>query len=238
MFTIEEMNDKLNKIHCMDCLDFMREVPDKYFDLVLTDPPYKFEVHRRGIAQNREYLKNGFKKIGSHADYDIYNIGFIEECVRITKKTNIFVFCNKSQIFDILKKVYELSLNFEIIIFGKTSPTPLTNNQWLPDKEYGVHIFKNLTVYGDYSTKKSFYVDSSFKDTTIKHPTAKPLRIVKNLLKNLTDSHSKVFDPFIGSGTTAICCDDIGIEWCGCEIDKDYCEIANKRLSQVQGSLF
>ncbi len=238
MWANEQMQEKMNKVHHIDCLEFMKQVPDNYFDLVLTDPPYKFEVRGRGIAQKRDYLKSGFKKIGSSADYDIYNLGFIEECIRITKAPNIFLFCNKAQILDILKKAEELKLNFEIIIFGKTSPTPLTNNQWLPDKEYGIHLFKSLKVYGDYSTKKSFYVETTFKDTSINHPTAKPLKIIKNLLKNLTYKNSKVFDGFMGSGATAVCCTDLGIEWCGTEIEPDYVAIANKRLEAVQGSLF
>ena len=104
MFTDEQMQENMNKIHNIDCLEFMKQVPDNYFDLVLTDPPYKFEVHGRGIAQKRKYLKDGFKKIGSHANFDIYNNGFIEELVRITVKPNFFLFCNKSQILDILKK--------------------------------------------------------------------------------------------------------------------------------------
>ena len=229
---------ELNKIYNEDCLEFMKRVPDKYFDLIFTDPPYKFEVHGRGIAQKRDYLKNGFKKIGSHSDYDIYNNGFIEQCVRVCKKPNIFLFCNKAQILDILKKAETLKLNFEIIVFCKNAPTPLTNNQWLPDKEYGIHLFKNMEVFGEYSTKKSFYIETTFKDTSINHPTAKPIKIIKNLLKNLTNKDSKVLDCFMGSGSTGVCCLDLGIDFVGCELEADYVEIANKRLSQVQGSLF
>ena len=42
----------------------------------------------------------------------------------------------------------------------------------------------------------------------------------------------------MGSGTTAVVCEDLGLEWCGCELEADYCEIARKRLEAVQGSLF
>lgn len=227
-----------NKIYHGDCLEFIKQVPDNFFDLVLTDPPYKLEGHSRGFAKKRDYLKNGFKKIGSSLDYDIYNSGFLEECIRICKTPNIFLFCNKAQILDILKKTEELKLNFEIIVFCKTAPAPLTNNQWLPDKEYGVHLFKNLEVFGDYYTKKSFYIETSFKDTSIKHPTAKPLKILKNILKNISKSEMKVFDPFIGSGSTGVACKDMNLDFWACEKEADYVEIANKRLEAVQGSLF
>ena len=47
-----------------DNMNLMARYSDNYFDLVLTDPPYKFEVHGRGIAQKRDYLKNGFNPMG------------------------------------------------------------------------------------------------------------------------------------------------------------------------------
>ena len=50
--------------------------------------------------------------------------------------------------------------------------------------------------------------------------------------------YDKVFDPFMGSGTAAVACKSLGLDWCGCELEKDYIEIANKRLNAVQRSLF
>jgi DNA modification methylase len=52
------------------------------------------------------------------------------------------------------------------------------------------------------------------------------------------EKHFKIFDPFMGSGTTAVACQSLGLEWCGCELEADYVAIANKRLEAVQGSLF
>ncbi len=51
------------------------------------------------------------------------------------------------------------------------------------------------------------------------------------------EKHHKVFDPFMGSGTTAVACQSLGLDWCGCELEPDYVAIANKRLERVQGSL-
>ena len=87
----------------------------------------------------------------------------------------------------------------------------------------------------------------------ILHPTQKPLELVKHLLRmyafkgvEIYDEYgeiyvkgtSVVFDPFIGSGTTAIACKSLGLNYIGSELDKDYYEIINKRLEAVQGSLF
>lgn len=62
-----------------------------------------------------------------------------------------------------------------------------------------------------------------------KHPCQMPLEIMKNIVSTLP-AGSIVFDPFMGSGTTAQACIDLGYDFIGCEIDKDYYEIAKKRI--------
>jgi len=72
------------------------------------------------------------------------------------------------------------------------------------------------------------------------HPTQKPTELFKMLLRDYAIKQEKktIFDPFMGSGTTALACKSLGLDWCGCELEADYVEIANKRLEAVQGSLF
>ena len=72
------------------------------------------------------------------------------------------------------------------------------------------------------------------------HPTQKPVELFKMILRDyaIKNDYTKIFDQFMGSGTTAIACKSLGLDYVGCELDKDYYEIINKRLSHVQGSLF
>jgi len=70
------------------------------------------------------------------------------------------------------------------------------------------------------------------------HPTQKPSELFKNIVRDYSQDNFKVFDPFLGSGTTAIACKSLGLDWCGCELEEDYVAIANKRLEKVQGALF
>ncbi len=72
-----------------------------------------------------------------------------------------------------------------------------------------------------------------------KHPTQKPLKLMEFCLDySQVSKDFKVFDPFMGSGTTAVACKSLGLDFWGCELEEDYVEIANKRLEFVQGSLF
>ena len=70
------------------------------------------------------------------------------------------------------------------------------------------------------------------------HPTQKPPKLSKALISTSSDKNTKVFIPFIGSGVEAVECKSLGLDWVGCELDKDYCKIAEDRLKHVQGSLF
>ena len=107
---------------------------------------------------------------------------------------------------------------------------------------------KNNNNYGDFESVDEY--DSTERHPTsimqfsnggnrlsIQHPTQKNLELVKHLVMMYADDNFKVLDPFIGSGTTAIACKSLGINFCGCELEPDYCDIANKRLSKVQTSM-
>lgn len=69
------------------------------------------------------------------------------------------------------------------------------------------------------------------------HPCQMPLEVMKNIIATLPEN-STVFDPFMGSGTTALACIDLGYDFIGCEIDKEYYDIAKQRINafEVNGS--
>lgn len=75
-----------------------------------------------------------------------------------------------------------------------------------------------------------------------KHPTVKPLKLIEYLVKLVTPKNGIVLDPFIGSGTTAVACIKLDRNFIGIELEKDYVEIANKRIEyymkKKQGELF
>ena len=63
------------------------------------------------------------------------------------------------------------------------------------------------------------------------HPTVKPVELMKYLVKLVTPKGGRVLDPFNGSGSTGMACVELGYDYTGVELDKDYVEIANKRIS-------
>ena len=216
----------------MDCLEGLKKIPDKSIDLVVTDPPYFFEAHSRGFAGERENLFMGLKDIGVNKKKNIITEVLLNEFVRITKKKNIFIFCNKSQIFEILFFARRLKFNFDLIPLCKTSPMPLSNNQWLPDREWAIHLFKDLEVYGSYKTKQGYFLDSNYQQDKFNHPSVKPEYMIRRIIENLSNEGNIILDCFMGSGTTAIVCKQLGRNFIGFEINPKYIKIANKRLAQ------
>ena len=225
---------ELNKIYCWDCLEILRggEILNNSIDLLITDPPYKFEWHWRWMAQHRDYLKVWMNKIWTNLNTDIYTDEFMDLIISKLKTINMVFFCNKAQIKEILDKAQKYKLNFDLLVLCKTAPTPLTNNQWLPDKEYAIHLHKQTPVKWNYKTKRTFWVAPNYK-SKINHPTVKPIDVIEQIIQNCSNEWDTVLDCYLWSGTTAVACKKLNRNFIGIEINPEYCEIANRRISDL-----
>lgn len=150
------------------------------------------------------------------------------------KKTNIFIWCSKLQLLDIMNYyLAKKDINFELLVWNKTNPTPSTNNTWLPDIEYCLYFRESGVKLNDgYNLKSKFYqspLNKSDKDD-YDHPTIKPLELVKRHILHTTQENDIIFDPFLGSGTTCVASKELGRKYLGFEINENYYNIAKNRL--------
>lgn len=125
---------------------------------------------------------------------------------------------------------------FEILVWCKTNPTPLTNNVMLPSIEYCLMFReKGCKLYGSYETKSKYYISGINKTDKdlYSHPTIKPLEMVKTHILNSTQENEIVLDCFMGSGTTAVACKELGRNYIGFEINPKYYQIAIDRLKGI-----
>jgi len=218
----DTMDDKMNKIHNMDCLEFMKQVPDNYFDLVLTDPPYGIGMDGKvgidGVCKAKEYKQKDWDKY-------IPTKEVFYEIDRISKNTIIF----GGNYF-----VENLHNSPCWLFWDKNN-----KESFFADGEMAWTNFSTAVRKYTYTWHGFIQQDMANKEVR-HHPTQKPTELFKMILRDYAIKLDKktVFDPFMGSGTTAIACKSLGLEWCGCELEGDYVEIANKRLEQVQGALF
>ena len=219
-----------------DCIHLLKQLPDKSIDLVVTDPPYEFKSSETkgktgAFGSTSRKFHNEIRPLSDGIRNEI-----LDELVRIMKKVNIYIWCNKEQIHQYID--YFSDYNMDLITWHKTNPVPTCNNKYLSDTEYLLFFReKGVKVYGNYSTKKKYYVTSTNKEDKDKygHPTIKPLDIIQNLITNSSMEGDLVLDPFLGSGTTAVACVNTNRHYIGFELDKGYYDIACKRLDEVEG---
>lgn len=224
-----------NNIYNVDCYEAIKKIPDKSIDLVYVDIPYLIDsggCSDNELSKRAKRLRNiELEDIRHGIDYSIF-----EEFCRVLKKIYLYIWCNKNQIYDVMKYFIEKGCYYELIVWCKTNPTPLTNNTMLPNIEYLLMFReKGCKLYGDYNTKSKWYIspiNKSDKDLYC-HPTIKPLEFVKNHILNATKENDIVLDCFLGSGTTAVACKELNRRYIGFEINKDYFKIAQDRINGI-----
>jgi len=224
---------ELNKIHLGDSYELIKQIPDKSVDLIYTDIPYLIQSGGKGGGafgdRVHRLIRGDMKNIIEGIDYKIF-----DEFKRVMKKINLFIWCNKQQIKDIINIFGDYSL--EILVWGKENPTPFTNNVWLSDLEYCLYFRESGVKLNDgYELKSKWHtspINKADKDD-YNHPTIKPLDLVKRHILHTTQPNDIVLDPFMGSGTTAIACKENERQYLGMEIDPKWHKVSVDRLNGI-----
>ena len=253
----------INTVTLGDSYELIKDIPDKSIDLIVTDPPYEYTTgggagcfgtknrtyHQEyyKVAKNtcKQYKNEGQKRvwedkmksreeikhISSGFDY-----GLLEELDRIMKKINIYIWCSKHQVEPLLKHYLDKNCNIEILTWHKNNPLPTMNNTYANDTEYCIFARESgVQLNGNYETKKKYYVTNINKadKDKFKHPTIKPIMIIKNLILNSSKDADIVLDCFSGSGTTCVAAKELGRKFIGIEIDPEYHKISLDRLNGI-----
>lgn len=225
-------------LHCADSYEFIKTIPDKSVDLVVTDPPYDF--------MSKHYTDNYAKagavgKLGRSYHGELQNNNIIrgidteiilKELCRVLKKINIYIWCNKDQIRQYLD--FFKDYNMDLLTWHKQNPIPTCSNKYLSDTEYLLYFRETgVKIYGTYETKRKYYITQTNKEDKelYNHPTIKPLNIIENLILNSSREEDLVFDPFMGSGTTGVACKLHNRNFIGCEINPEYFKICEERIN-------
>ncbi len=231
------MDLELNKIYLADCYELIKQILDKSIDLIITDPPYKMEVNH-SVGRYGDVKKISFTQIADMSNDFDYSI--LDEFVRVLKKINLYIWCSKKQIQFLLDYfVTKKSCYWELITWHKENAVPTGNNTYISDTEYCLFFRqKGVTLKGNYFTKRKYYVTyTNMRDKEkFKHPTIKPLGIIKNFVINSCKENGIVFDPFAGSGTTAVACRELNRQFIACEINEDYYNTAINRLNKIRAN--
>ena len=232
-----KFEEMINTIQLGDCYELIKDIPDKSIDLVYIDIPYLYKQHGGGnspLGKRTMVKKQELKNIENGIDWSI-----LDTLCKKLKKINIYIWCSKFQINDIMNYFLKKETFFEILVWCKTNPTPTTNQTWLPDIEYCLTFReKGVKLNDDYNLKHKYYISSlNIGDKDLyKHPTIKPLELVKRHILHSTQENDIVLDCFCGSGTTCVACKETGRKFIGMEIDPEYHKIAVDRLNGINAN--
>ncbi len=322
---------EVNKIYCMDAIEFLKKIENNSVDLIIVDPPYNISIDTWDKFESKEYLKwcnewideilrvtrvNGsiyifgdFRFVGDIKvlmnEKKVFLNSWIvwDKGTKAQNSTRSFINVTEHILFYIKGVIKDLNIPTEInsvrdYLREEKNKSEYTNKQfnfmfselynkvgcrdrsviehyfsemqWVfPSKEIYEKILQKTGYFkrdyfnlkkeyksliytfniDDIRTKRNpkdkrvfrndrqlvpnvWYFNVKDEMAKINHPTPKPLEMIKNIVKVSSDEGDLVLDCFIGSGTTAIACKQLGRNFIGCDNNKEYVEIANKRLIQ------
>lgn len=223
-----KLKEMINQVIQGDCLKIMKDIPDNSIDLVLTDPPY-------GINQ---------------ADWDKYlPIKWVDDIIRILKDSGAFYIFGDSLTLSKLQIAWEEKLKWKGRATWIYEDGPRNSKNWTSKHEDCLYYFgekhqsnipQEKSKYQDKRWGDYRYIGNVWQfdrilgnnDNRFEHPTQKPIKLIEMLVKASSKENDLILDPFLGSGTTAVACQNLKRRFIGIEISKEYCEIARQRLRQ------
>ena len=197
------------KLYNADCMDVGAIVGS--IDAVITDPPYIIK-HLGGGGCFQESNQKMFNPDASGISdiIDGYDIAAAMDQWIAAGAKNVVCFCSNDQVAETFNEMARVGLSPTIMVWHKYNACPMVNNTWIPDVEYMV-VGRKLGKGGYINND----VPTSFKSRVRRypmcserswHPTAKPLTLLAELIEVLCPPDGLVFEPFGGSGSTAIQC--------------------------------
>jgi site-specific DNA-methyltransferase (adenine-specific) len=235
-------------LHNGDCLEVMKLIPDASIDAIITDPPYgttackwdsvipfepMWEQLKRIIKPNGAIVLFGSEPFSSalrisnikQYKYDWVwdkkkpgGIGFAKyQPMRITE--NILIFSKEKT-------------NYYPIMIPREKPKLSRNYKHSEMNNISLAAQKENKIYTEKYPKNIIEISNANQQSKV-HPTQKPVALLEYLIKTYTNENETVLDFTMGSGTTGVACKNLNRNFIGIELDKNYFDIAEKRINEV-----
>lgn len=225
-----------------DCLELMKNIPDKSVDMILCDLPY-------GTTKNKWDVIIDFEKLWQQYNRIITDNGVIclwgqEPFASELRLSNLKMYrydwiIEKNNATGFLNfKCMPLKAHEKVCVFYKK--LPIYNPQFTEGKPYKYNRTNFSDNYGKQQITSGIndgkrYPRDVIKDkwsTTKSHPTEKPISILEYLIKTYTNENIMVLDNCMGSGSTGVACKNTNRNFIGIELDEEYFKIAKKRIEE------
>jgi len=210
----------ISEVYNTDCIEGIKQYPDKHFDLAVVDPPYgiKADVNQNNLGGKRGFTKGaGTYKKYHHTNWDneVPNQEYFKELQRVSK----------NQIVWGGNYFHELKLE-GVIIWDKG------NSGNFKEGELAKTSFNTFKMFG-YSRADAYINDCDVKI----HPTQKPVKLYDWIFQNYAKEGDLILDTHLGSGSSRIAAHKSGLDFVGFEIDKEYFDNSEKRYNEFTSQL-
>jgi site-specific DNA-methyltransferase (adenine-specific) len=234
-------------VYRAECVEFMRLMPAESVDVAFADPPYRLSTGGVTVKSGRlAPVDKGRwdRSMGFRADHE-FNVRWLTEARRILKPNATLWISGTHHIIFSLGFALQ-SLGFRVInniVWSKPNATPnALHTAFTHAHETLLWASKGARYTFNYelinSPNPETQVSSVWRIPTVPrveklhgyHPTQKPLRLVRRALLASSREGELVFDPFCGSGTTAVAAKELGRCFVGVELEEEFCELAQRRI--------
>lgn len=205
-------------------------MPDECVDLIVTDPPYK--CISGGKPHSKEQpggmLSKNDGKIFKHNDIEP-EVWFPEIYRVLKQQTHCYVMTNLINLESYMRLARKVGFQIHNLLIWEKSNC-VTNRWYMKNCEYVLFLRKGRAKQINNAGSKTVH---QFKNIVGKktHPTEKPVDLMKFYIENSSNYGNIVFDPFCGTGSSMVAGKELGRKYIGCEIDKEYYDIATRRLN-------
>ena len=241
---------KINQIYNINCLELMKNIRDNSIELIFADPPYNLS----GSNFKMKFKKSGGADLNTNKgqwdhygdiEFEEFTRKWLTECFRILKPNgSIWVAGSYHNIY--LTGYLMKKLGFEIlneILWHKSDATPnLSCTRFVADHENFIWARKGKGNIFNYDIMKKLNDGKQMRSIWTRgktaggkriHPTQKPEWLLERIVMATSKTKNIVFDPFMGSGTTAVVAKKYGRKYLGSELDRDYFKKAIERINQT-----
>ena len=251
------MTKIFNKILNGNSIEILKKIPDKTFDLVFADPPYNMQIGdklTRPDDSKVDGVNDKWDQFSSFEHYDKFSKSWLKECKRILKDNgSMWVIGTYHNIFRLGYHIQ--NLNYWIlndVIWRKNNPMPnfkgtrFTNAHetliWASKNKKSRYTFnyQSLKCLNDDLQMRSDWIlpicngkERLKKDGKKIHSTQKPEALLHRIILATTNKGDSIFDPFLGTGTTAVVAKKLGRKYFGVEKDKKYFQAAKQRINET-----
>ena len=224
---------EINKIHCMDCVKGLKEIPDNSVDFILADPPFNVGLNYSDVDDNIP-----------DENYSEWCFKWINQLYRIIKEGSyVIIFTGDKKLYYVMKAIYRTGFTFHHFFkwHKPTGQRGLSGTVFFNRTELGFILTKGKAnikkinrkiLYSDTLSVPETNKNQSLDGFLFDHPAKRPTKLYRKIIEGFSKKEDLVLDCFMGSGTTAVVCKQLNRNYIGFEISKEYVEMAQKRLCQ------